>query len=61
MVAPDIPADLRSPCPGPKLAGLATVGDISDLLLGYDEALTCANGKIRAVDQLLTIAEGTPQ
>lgn len=60
-VVPDIPHDLRTPCPAPALTGLRTNGDISDLLLGYDAALTCANGKIEATDHLLTIAEGRPQ
>lgn len=56
MVTPEVPAALRQPCPGPSLTA-STAAEVARVLVGYDEALTCANGRIRAIDEVLKEAE----
>lgn len=52
----DVPKSLRVACrvESRDAKGLA---DIALILTDYSEALTCANGKIVAIDEILTAAE----
>ena len=54
--APQVPAELRTPCEAParEVAGLA---DVALLLADQVEALDCANGRIVAIDAILTESE----
>ena len=54
IAPPAVPADLLRPCRGPSLAGVATVGALSDALVGYDRALRCANGKLEAIGEIVS-------
>lgn len=56
MMVPRVPDELRQPCRGPSLAA-KTAAQVARVLVGYDEALTCANGRIRAIDEVLKEAE----
>jgi hypothetical protein len=57
LVIPDVPAPLRQPCPGPDFAA-ATAKQAALVLIDTAEALDCANGRITAIDTILTQAEG---
>ncbi|WP_276946647.1 Rz1-like lysis system protein LysC [Haematobacter massiliensis] len=57
VVPPPVPADLLRPCRGPSLAGVATVGALSDALVAYDRALGCANGKLEAIGEIVGAGE----
>lgn len=52
MVPPKVPLELRQPCAGPDLR-VETAADVSRVLVGYGEALACANGRIVAIDEIL--------
>lgn len=55
-VVASVPAELRRPClVGPVRS--ETVGDIAALIVAQDRALGCANGRIVAIDKVLTEAE----
>ena len=57
LQTPDVPKNLRVGClvESRDAKGLA---DIALILTDYSEALDCANGKIVAIDKILTDAEG---
>ncbi len=53
---PEVPADLRAPClVAPREA--VSLTDVALLLTDYAEGLDCANGRIVAIDKILTSAE----
>lgn len=57
LAVPEVPGDLRTPClvePRPA----ETLVDVGAILTDHVEALDCANGKIVAIDAILTEAEG---
>lgn len=56
MVVPDVPAELRTPEVVPAREA-ATLKDVALLLTDYAEALDGANGKIVAIDEILSAAE----
>lgn len=60
MIIPRVPDELRQPCEGPKPKA-QTRAQLARLLVDYDEALGCANGRIGAIDQILTSAEAGAQ
>ena len=54
----DVPTALRGPCAKPETPRRdTTLHAIGSLLIDYDEALGCANGKIIARDAILADAE----
>ena len=55
-VTPDVPAELRTPVPVPKRKA-ETLADVGVILTDHVEALGKANGKIGAIDEILTCAE----
>ena len=56
LVVPEVPAELRTPEVVPAREA-ATLKDVALLLTDYAEALDGANGKIVAIDGILTAAE----
>ena len=56
MVVPAVPADLRAPCLV-DARDYATLKDVALILTDHVEALDCANGRISAIDGILTAAE----
>jgi hypothetical protein len=56
MVVPDVPAELRQPCVAPERP-YETLADVALILTDQVEALDCANGRIGAIDTILTEAE----
>jgi len=56
LIVPPVPGDLRRPVPAPALEA-KTVGDIAAVLVGFEGALTTANGRIVAIDCILRDAE----
>lgn len=60
IVPPEVPTEIRKPCEGPKPKA-QTTAQLARLLVDYDEALGCANGRIVAIDQILTDAEAGPR
>lgn len=56
-VTPDVPKDLRTPEEVPERK-VDTLKDVGLVLTDHVEALDRANGKIAAVDCILTEAEG---
>lgn len=57
LVTPYVPAELRQPCPAPKLRDIVTEGQAADAIIGLRRALGCANGRIVALDEVLVAAE----
>ncbi len=55
-VTPDVPAELRTPVPVPKRKA-ETLADVGVILTDHVQALGKANGKIVAIDEILTCAE----
>jgi hypothetical protein len=58
LVGPQVPSDLRQPCevaPRPY----DSLRDVALILTDHVEALDCANGRIVAVDTILTEYEAT--
>lgn len=55
-VTPDVPAELRTPVPVPERKA-ETLADVGVILTDHVEALGEANGKIVAIDNILTCAE----
>ena len=53
LVGPTVPAELRQTC---KASGreVDTLRDVALILTDYVEALDCANGRIAAIDVILT-------
>lgn len=57
---PEVPADLRTPClVEPR--DYSTLVDVALILTDHVEGLDCANGKIVAIDGILTDAEAKTQ
>ena len=56
MVTPDVGADLREPCEV-EVRAYDGLSDVALILGDHVEALDCANGKIEAIDDILTRAE----
>lgn len=56
VVVPEVPADLRAPCLVSS-RDYSTLKDVALILTDHVEALDCANGKIVAIDDILTAAE----
>ena len=55
-VVPEVPADLRAPCVvEPRV--YETLADVALILSDHVEGLDCANGRIVAIDVILTKAE----
>lgn len=54
--APDVPLHLRAPVSPPELAA-ETEADLARIVAGYDRALGDANGRISAIDRILTCFE----
>lgn len=50
--APAVPADLLRPVPAPDLAA-EDATDVARIIVGYDQALDTANGKIAAIADIL--------
>ena len=50
VVIPTIDPFLLTPCDGPQAEGLKA-GDVAQLIVDYDVALDCANGKITAIGE----------
>jgi hypothetical protein len=50
---PEVTPELRRICEGPELSA-ETLRDLAAILVDYDQALTCANGRIIAIDEILT-------
>lgn len=58
LVVPEVPADLRAPClVAPREA--VSLTDVAIILTDYAEGLDCANGRIAAIDGILTAAEAS--
>ena len=55
-IVPEVPAELRAPVVVPA-RDAQTLTDVALLLTDYDEALDTANGRIAAIDGILTAAE----
>ena len=56
IVVPDVPQDLRAPClVAPR--EYESLADVALILTDHVEAVDCANGKIVAIDGILTDAE----
>jgi hypothetical protein len=53
-LTPVVPADLRVGCPGPEWSAVTSDGALSQAIIEVVGALACANGKILAVDRILT-------
>lgn len=51
-----VPADLRQPAPKPDLRAKDAT-DVGVIIVRYDESLTTCNGRIVAIDDILTAAE----
>jgi hypothetical protein len=56
VVVPEVPADLRAPCLV-AARDYATLKDVALILTDHVEALDCANGRLAAIDEILTAAE----
>lgn len=56
LVVPPVPADLRTPVPGPSLEA-ETAGDIAAIIVNLEASRVEANGKITATDCILRDAE----
>ena len=52
-----IDPSLLTPCPRPELQG-DTNADVAGLIVEYDGALACANGKIAAIAETISKQEG---
>lgn len=57
VIIPHVPAELRTPCLGPKFTGITNEGLYADAVLRQAAALRCSNGKIATIDTILTQAE----
>lgn len=56
LVSPQVPHELRQPVPEPQRE-VATLKDVTLVLVDFDEALTEANSRIVATDEILTAFE----
>ena len=56
LVAPEVPAPLRQIC-AVAAAPATTLADVARLLTDHVAALDCANGRITAIDTILTAFE----
>lgn len=56
LVGPTVPAELRQPC---EASGreVDTLRDVALVLTDYAESLDCANGRILAIDEILSAYE----
>lgn len=56
-ITPDVPSELRQPVVLPhRIAG--TLADVGVILADHVQGLKTANGRISAIDRILTEAEG---
>lgn len=53
LISPSVPTELRQPVPKPDRQA-QTLKDVGLLIADYDEALTEANSRIIATDEILT-------
>ncbi len=53
----EIDPTLLRPCPAPELQG-QTNADVAILIVEYDGALACANGRIAAIAETISKQEG---
>lgn len=58
FIAPAVPQELREPCYAPKRER-GSLRDVALILTDHVEALDCANGRIIAIDEVLTEWEGS--
>lgn len=56
VIVPNVPADLRAPCPISDRRA-ETLRDLAILATEHLGAAQCANGRIEAMDEILTDAE----
>lgn len=56
LTSPSVPSELRQPVPKPDRP-VQTLKDVTLLVTDYDEALTEANSRITATDEILTAFE----